>query len=146
MKRSLFYFIQFTWGLPVNFFSGIVYLFFKIKRFRQERFYNAFITYVPTVKHKGAMAAGIFIYISSANSDVSNTGLEILIHEYGHVLQTLILGPLYWIVIGLPSIVWARFFENYRDRREVSYYSLYCEAWANRLGKNNVGKTAANDF
>lgn len=57
---------------------------------------------------------------------------RILKHEIGHTKQSLYLGPLYLIVIGLPSIVWA--FIQSRWMKDCDYYSFYTEKWANRLG------------
>ena len=55
-------------------------------------------------------------------------------HEYGHTIQSKMLGPLYLIVIGLPSLLWAWLGENYRKENGVSYYAFYTEKWANTLG------------
>lgn len=52
-------------------------------------------------------------------------------HEYGHTRQSLILGPLYLLIVGLPSLLWAWW---WNERRGVSYYSFYTEKWADRLG------------
>lgn len=52
-------------------------------------------------------------------------------HEKGHTIQSLILGPLYLIVIGLPSIIWAGFIHKHTNK---SYYWFYTEAWADKLG------------
>ena len=62
---------------------------------------------------------------------------QILLHEYGHRLQSRILCVLYLPVIALPSLVWASCFEGYRKRTGVSYYAFYTEAWANRLSGAN---------
>lgn len=62
-------------------------------------------------------------------------GTATLMHEIGHCRQSLYLGWLYLIVIGLPSIVWAglhSYCDKVRDR--WSYYDFYTEAWADRLG------------
>lgn len=58
-------------------------------------------------------------------------------HEYGHSKQSLFLGPLYLLVIGLPSILW-----NIHCRRDSSadYYSFYTEKWADRLGNVDRSK------
>lgn len=58
-------------------------------------------------------------------------------HEYGHTLQSLLLGPLYLLVIGLPSFLWCQlpFFQERRKRRHISYYSFFPERWADALGK-----------
>ena len=53
--------------------------------------------------------------------------------------QCLLLGPLYYLVIALPSAVWCNFFEGYRKKNNVSYYKLYCEGWANAWGQKFSG-------
>ena len=61
-------------------------------------------------------------------------------HEHGHQIQSLILGPLYLIVIGLPSIIGnivdrikrMYFRKNYNPK---DYYKQPWEAWADKLGK-----------
>ncbi len=59
---------------------------------------------------------------------------DYLLHEYGHTLQSRKLGWLYLFVIGLPSIIWAGCFDNYRKKHNKSYYSFYTERWADELG------------
>ena len=60
-------------------------------------------------------------------------------HELGHSRQSLRLGPLYLLAVGLPSLirnVWDRLFHKdwpYRKRKDW-YYSGYPENWADRLG------------
>ena len=60
--------------------------------------------------------------------------LDYIAHEYGHTIQSKKLGPLYLLVIGLPSLIWAGCFDKYRQKRGVSYYSFYSEKWADKLG------------
>lgn len=49
-------------------------------------------------------------------------------HEYGHTRQSFYLGPLYLLVVGLPSILNAGLgFTDY-------YYDFYTEKWADKLG------------
>ena len=55
-------------------------------------------------------------------------------HEYGHTIQSKMLGPLYLIVIALPSFLWAWLGKKYRKEKNVSYYSFYTEKWAEKLG------------
>lgn len=54
-------------------------------------------------------------------------------HEYGHSRQSLYLGPLYLLAIGLPSLIWAAL---YRPEKG-NYYDFYTERWADRLGGVN---------
>ena len=52
-------------------------------------------------------------------------------HEYGHSRQSLYLGPLYLLIVGLPSLLWAWYWNPSRGR---SYYSFFTEKWADKLG------------
>lgn len=60
-------------------------------------------------------------------------------HEYGHHLQSIKLGWLYLLVVGLPSIVrniYDRIFHKKwaKEKRMKWYYSSYPEKQADRLG------------
>jgi hypothetical protein len=58
-------------------------------------------------------------------------------HEYGHSVQSRILGPLYLPVVGLPSVVRNLYGRLYRRRTGhpwLRYYDGFPERWADRLG------------
>lgn len=136
MKNFLFYLIQWTWGLPVNLIGGVVALICRAKGYEQKRFKRALITYLPW--KQGGLSLGLFIFIRKEHPNEIwryNTP----IHEYGHTWQALLLGPLYWLIIGLPSAVWCNFFEKYRRKNHVSYYVFYPEKWANAWGQKFSG-------
>ena len=71
-----------------------------------------------------------------------NIDEPLLVHEYGHTIQSLVLGPLYLLVVGLPSIIWlnAPFLANMRKQRDLSYYAFYTERLANALGERATGE------
>jgi len=54
-------------------------------------------------------------------------------HEFGHSMQSLYLGPLYLLVIGLPSILRA-LYVTINPKSSATYYNFYTEKWANYLG------------
>ena len=54
-------------------------------------------------------------------------------HEYGHCIQSRMLGPLYLLVVGLPSITRLMWWRLLR-LPPSDYYRGYPEAWADRLG------------
>lgn len=71
----------------------------------------------------------------------------LLVHEYGHTIQSLIFGPLYLFAVGIPSIVWS-FLPVFAKRREdagISYFSVYPERWANKLGEKITGDTSIGE-
>ena len=53
-------------------------------------------------------------------------------HEYGHTRQSLMLGPLYLLVIGIPSIIWAATHKKVAPSKPYNWF--YTEASADRLG------------
>lgn len=59
----------------------------------------------------------------------------ILKHEWGHTRQSLMLGPLYLLAVGLPSLLWAAWWHPGCGR---GYYDFYTERWANELGGVNL--------
>ena len=129
----LFYLVQWTWGLTVNLAGGIAFLICtKIKGYRYQRFGYAYIVYVPW--KGGGLSLGLFIFMKDQHSNKKWT-YNTRIHEYGHTWQCLLLGPLYWVVIAIPSFIWCNCFAKYREKNNVSYYKLYCESWANSWGE-----------
>jgi len=131
--RMLFYFIQFTWGLTVNLAGLLAFLWFR-RRSPHEMFRNSIVTRLPG--NRGGLSLGIFIFLS-ISSGQDSTG--ICAHEYGHTIQCLLLGPLYWFVIAAPSLIWYHFFENYRRKHRIRYDTLYCERWATAWGRKWSG-------
>lgn len=137
MKTLIFYLIQFTWVLPVNLISCIMYIILTLGGCKRERFYNAFVIYIPSRRFSYGVSLGVFIFITvkAAKSMEECQKADMLVHEYGHTYQALILGPLYWFVVGIPSFIWMCFFVRYRINNNISYYDFYTEAWANSLGQ-----------
>lgn len=103
-------------------------------RTRCERFRNGVVTCLPG--NRGGLSLGIFIFLSA---EFANDRLGLCAHEYGHTIQCLFLGPLYWPVIAVPSVIWRLCFAGYRKKHGVSYDTLYCERWATAWGKRWSG-------
>lgn len=118
-------FLKFIWQLP-QIILGWVYLTYLldnekilgIGEYRGIRFY--------TKQSKGSVSLGNVIFVSM------NASNEVLRHEWGHTRQSLMLGPLYLIIIGIPSILWAATHKYIAPGK--SYYWLFSESWANKLG------------
>lgn len=84
----------------------------------------------------------IFMRRPRENEDIteiptSGDYARVLVHEYGHTIQSVILGPLYLIVISIPSGLWCNLSQaaEYRRKNKVSYYAFYPEKWADHLGE-----------
>ena len=56
-------------------------------------------------------------------------------HEFGHRIQSQKLGPLYFIIIGIPSFLGNLRSRYYKKRgKKFDYYKQPWEAWADELG------------
>ena len=125
MKRILFWFVQWTWGFPQS-LLGLILCF--IHRNQPHSFYQGcIVTYWPI---RGSLGVGMFLFLGCDDPQVR-------VHEFGHAVQSLILGPLFLPLIGLPSFLWCNLpvFRRLRREKGVSYYSLYTESTANLLGR-----------
>ena len=80
----------------------------------------------------GAVTLGEYIFTNR------NVSVKTLTHEYGHVIQSRMLGPLYLLVVGLPSIVHAWLHESVCKNKD--YYHFYTERWADSLGEKYIVK------
>lgn len=86
------------------------------------------------------LSLGLFIFTPGEEDEDSQ---KIRVHEYGHCIQSIVLGPLY-MLLGIISIVWARhpYFERIRREKNLPYTSCFVEAWASRWGEVFTGESA----
>lgn len=133
VRAILFYIWQFTYAILQNIAGLVMFAVYKSKGAESEMFHNAVITYIDK-KNFGGVSLGMFIFI---NKNKTGDRLhDIKIHEYGHTVQSLILGPVWLFVIAIPSVIWCNLpvFVKMRKEKNVSYYRCYCEGWANLCG------------
>ncbi|MBR6784033.1 MAG: hypothetical protein IKM32_04995 [Clostridia bacterium] len=122
----LYWLLQLGWG-ALQTSLGLILFLFNLKR---PHFIYKGAVFTEWARG-GGISLGLFVFVSNKSNE------RLVRHEYGHTLQSLILGPLYLIVIGIPSFIWASlpYFRRRRKDKSISYYSLYCEHWADILGK-----------
>lgn len=85
-------------------------------------------TIIVNIALPSAMSLGDYLFVNPMSSQKS------IQHECGHSKQSDILGPLYLIVIGIPSLL--HNIVHYLCSKigiKWSYYSFYTESWANKL-------------
>ena len=132
IKNILLYF----WQLPQNILGLVVQKFYKsgtdwvdvstISPMYKELVKNNVV--IMSKKMKGGISLGKYIVIAPyMMGDKMVLNATTLKHEQGHTTQSEILGPLYLIVIGLPSILHAGISDS------NNYYKFYTEAWADKL-------------
>ena len=121
-----------VWQLPQNLLGLIIGWYLKGKRRLQD--YPGIPSAIHIVGARnmwGGISLGNFVYLRPPAYD------KMVKHEYGHCLQSRLLGPFYLLVIGLPSLLWAIW---WHPGRRMDYYSFYTERWADRLGGVERGK------
>ena len=124
---------QAVWGMPQTVVGAT--MFWLLRRTnRWTRFRSA---YVMEWALDAGLSMGLFIFLPRGSAR------SLLVHEYGHTIQSLMLGPLYLLVVVLPSLAWAGLprMQRFRDARQVSYYRFYTERWANKLARKVTGET-----
>lgn len=140
MRILLYRALQCTWGVIQTFIGLCV---FAVNfRERHRGFHGAVVT---EWKLSSGISLGLFVFVAkspaipggSAGLTQGERSERLLAHEYGHTIQSLLLGPLYLPIIGIPSILWAGLpvFRNLRRRKHISYYSFYTERWADYCGE-----------
>lgn len=118
MKAVLLY----IWQLPQN-LLGLLLLFLVPGRFNETQG----ITFYHAPKMPGSISLGEYIFVKTFD-------LNLIRHEYGHSLQSRLLGWLYLPVIGVPSFLWAIAYGWVVAPTINGYYRFYTERWADSLG------------
>ena len=118
------------WQLPQH-LIGLAYQLMNLNQLAIIEDTAENVVFVKPKGKKGSVSLGKFVFLSNQAAYFNkNTTLK---HEKGHSVQSKWLGPLYLLIIGIPSIMWAGLrrlgcFTNY------DYYSFYTEKWADKLG------------
>lgn len=132
MKKILYLLVQCTWGL----LATLVGFFFFLANVKHEhKWYRCAID--TKWNHWGGLSLGLFIF--TPKDDVSNAQ-EIRVHEYGHTIQNLVMGP-FMFFLGLISVAWGNL-PCFKEKREKRYTACFVEAWASRWGELVTGEKA----
>lgn len=115
--------ILYIWQLPQNIIGLIVRLIYP----NYEKMVIADVPVLYNENFPGGISLGSTIMVSTIDRFTS-------MHEHGHQIQSMYLGPLYLIVIGIPSIIWAGLYDNVIPRSHNGYYKFYTERSADKLG------------
>ncbi len=152
MKIFLYWLWQCTWGILQTSLGFILFL-LNIRN-RHFIYHGAVVT---EWNSKSSMSVGMFVFVTEEpyfyeklkdEYTMAELSERLLIHEYGHTIQSLILGPLYLIVMGIPSTLWGflPFCADMRKNKSVSYFAFFTERWANYLGEKVTGKKSMENL
>ena len=125
--------ILFIWQLPQHIVALIYfgYLVMMCKDLGVDSRYKQAIV-IPCIM-RGAVTLGNYVFVG-LNLEYKKT----VKHELGHTIQSKILGPLYLIVIGIPSITYCGLRRLFPSLRKKNYYDFYTEKWANNLSEKYI--------
>ena len=150
IKNLLYRIWQCTWGILQTLLGFIIFL----KHYKNKHFtYHGAI--VTVWELKTSVSLGLFVFVTSepffakkyegqiSEEELSN---RLLVHEYGHTIQSLILGPLYLIIIGVFSTLWGFFGSKKRREQQIPYGAFFTEKWANSLGEKVTGEESIGDL
>ena len=138
--KIIYILLQFTWGILQTLLGLILFLLHK-----KNKHYSYHGAIVTEWESKSSVSLGCFVFVTKEpyfadklpNIPINELSSRLLVHEYGHTIQSLILGPLYLIVMGIPSTLWGFLPSRARKRKmqKISYFSFFTERWANHLGE-----------
>jgi len=125
--RWIYTVLQCTWGILQTAAGLAVYL--RYAACPHHIFYGAVHT---AWNRRDGVSLGLFIFSPDEG---------LMTHEYGHTYQSLLLGPLYLIVVGIPSAIWANgpWFVRLRKEKGVPYSAFWAEGLADRMGEKMTG-------
>lgn len=119
----------YIWQLPQN-IVGLIFMLFLQPTTKVDSDVETIATVYKSDKMSGGVSLGKYAFVSN----ISAKSIQAIKHEgIGHAKQSLYLGPLYLIVIGLPSLIWAGLYGGIIPYTKNGYYKFYPEKWADKL-------------
>lgn len=125
MSKLKFYFLSFTWGLPMTLIGCITATILMAAGYKPQRW--GYCWYFQVGRGWGGVELGaVFITSKTAPHSTKN-------HEHGHAIQNCYFGVLMPFVVCIPSAIryWARRFSK---KSLPPYDSIWFEGQATRLG------------
>lgn len=118
----------YLWQLPQEIIGYFLVLILKGK---QSKYGIIGIYTVPNLFHSGISLGSYIIF----DGRIELSEIDVL-HEYGHQLQSRFLGPLYLLIVGIPSLI-GNIYSRIKKKDNKWYYSRFPENWADKLGGIN---------
>jgi hypothetical protein len=115
----------YIWQLPQHLLALIILAVYRKKRSGSSAYSSAKICWLEGTLW--GVSLGDYIIVSKKYHN------ELTVrHEYGHTLQSRMLGPLYLLLVGVPSFTMACISALNKDFAK-NYYKRWPESWADRL-------------
>lgn len=133
MNKNFWYWIVFIllllWQLPQVLVALVMFPFLGKLKLIADRHYNFCW---EGEKMQGGISLGPFSFVSK---NLAKKPTHVAHEVDGHTVDSKIFGPLYLLVIGIPSILNAMF--SFTE----NYYDWYPEKWANKHAKLRTVKS-----
>lgn len=127
--------ILFAWQLPQNVVAALIYMFIQRFPYEWKNEENGMTLLCVSIAAPFCFSLGQFIFLGNQATEAVKK------HESGHSVQSVFLGPLYLLCVGIPSLILfliAQFRKRVLKHSEESvsrwYHSCYPEKWADKLG------------
>lgn len=131
----------YLWELPQN-ILGL--MFFVIMKSRQKIINTEIETHHLYFETPNTgVSLGWYIFWTQAGNRFSHLINDCRMHEYGHAKQSVILGPFYLIVVGIPSlsrVFYRKWYHKTYGQHWKNYFNGFPENWADQLGGITVSK------
>lgn len=140
MKKSTFYILSFTWGLPLTLAGLITSLALVCLRKKPKRWGGCW--YFEIGKGWGGLEIGIVFLASKTASDHTKN------HEHGHAIQNCYYGPLMPFIVCIPSCtryLYRRIRKKLGYSNKTGYDDIWFEGQATRWGTEIVKAWEENE-
>ena len=135
----------FIWQFEQHLYAGLLFL-INIGAVYSKRVNGVKVYFAKRFPKSTSISLGNFL-IFAENTDPEthpeyfDVTTKTVIHEYGHSIQSKMFGPIYVLVIGVPSFITATIKRIFK-KDSVWYHERYPEHWADVLGEKYVRKYA----
>lgn len=137
MKKSLFYLLSFTWGLPLTLIGYLAALCLLVVGYRPNGKYGCCLVF-KVGRNWGGLNLGPVIITSHPHDS------HIMKHEHGHAIQNCWFGPLTPFIVCIPSVIryWYRELRYLRksENPPTAYDDIWFEGQATRVGTEFIKK------
>lgn len=128
--KTLFYILNFTWGIIMNIFGLIGAA--ALSAAGCKPFRHAGSVVYRTGHNWGGVSLGIFSFICE------EAGEHTLNHEFGHSLQNAVYGPLFPFIVAIPSFTryWMiRLGKLKVDNYDDAWFEGQATEWGTKIAK-----------
>lgn len=132
MKRTMFYVMSLTWGLPLTLCGGVVALFLLATGHRPCRWGGCLCFEVGKTRW-GGLNLGLVVLCQP------NTPALLKNHEFGHAIQNCYLGPIMLFFVLCSAVRYH--YRDYKERKGVAlppYDSWWFEGQATEYGHKYI--------